>query len=109
MLQLHRLSPQPNIDRRHDLLDGAETICLMRPSVPWEVEQLVTGQKTPRTSVDDLFIGREGWLWPATGIVEQDFDCRAINNIQSDDIAAAVAPYLKRGRVEHKDVFKRFA
>ena len=90
MLQLHRLAAQPDIDSRHDLLDRAETIGLLRPSVPREVHQLVTGQETPGSPVNDLFVGRGRRAWPSTGIIEQYFDRRAVDDVEPDDVTAAV-------------------
>src|SRR5207237_4583043 len=81
VLQLHRLAAQRNIDRRHDLLDRAETVRLVRPWVPREVHQLVAGQETPRSPVNDLFVGRGRWPGPPTGIIEQHFDRRAVDNV----------------------------
>ena len=109
MLQLHRLAAQRNIDRRHDLLDRAETVRLVRPWVPREVHQLVVGQETPRSPVNDLFVGRGRWPGPPTGIIEQHFDRRAVDNVEPDNLAAEVTAYFECGRVEHKDVFKRLA
>src|SRR6516164_5113056 len=48
-------------------------------------------------------------LRPPPGVVDQHFNCRPVDDIQPDDLAAAVAAYLKGGCIEHEDVLERLA
>src|SRR5262249_27587080 len=92
MLQLHRLAAQCDIDRSPDLADWAETVRLMRPRVPRQINQLVARQETPRPPVNDLLVSGGRRPRPPT--------CRTIDDIESDDIAATVAAQFKGCRVE---------
>ena len=102
MLQLHHLAPQRDVDRHHDLLDRTEAIGLVRARVARQVEQLVAGQQPPRPAVNHLLVGRRRRLRPAPGVVDQHLDRGAVDDIETDDFAAAVAAQLERRRIEHQ-------
>jgi hypothetical protein len=59
--------------------------------------------------VYDLLVRRGRRLRPTPSIVEQHLDGRAIDDIEADDVAPAVAAYLKCRGVEYKYIFKGLA
>ncbi len=109
VLQLHRLPPQRDVDGHDDLLDRAEAVGLVRARVARQVEQLVAGQQLPRPAVDHLLEGRRRRPRAAPGLVEQELDRGAVDDIETDDLAAAVAAQLERRRIEHQNVFEQLA
>ena len=109
MLQLHHLAAQADVDRHHDLLDRAEAIGLMRPLIARQIEKLVGRQQFPRPPVNDLLIGRGRRLRAAAGLVDQQFDRGAIDDIETDNVAAAVAPQFESRGVEHQEILKELA
>ncbi len=59
--------------------------------------------------MDDLLIGRRRRLRPPPGVVDQHLDRRAVDNIERNDLTAAIAADLESWCVEHQDILEHLA
>jgi hypothetical protein len=81
----------------------------MRPSVSRQVKQLIRGQKSPRAAMNDLFIS---WRWrprAPTGIIDQYFDRRTVDNVETDNVTATVASHFETRRIQHQQIFEQLS
>jgi hypothetical protein len=85
-----------------------------RPDISGERAQYAVADATilgkhPRPAVDDLLKGRRGRSGPTSGAVDQHLDSAAVDNIQPNDVAAAIFADLQRSRIKHEHVFQENA
>ncbi len=104
VIELGDRPAQPDVDVHHHLLDRAEAVGVVGATVARSVEQLVGGQEPPGAAVDHLLVGRRRRPRPAAGVVDEELDRRAVDDIEADDVAAAGAPDLEGRRVDRQEV-----
>src|SRR6516162_10273961 len=59
--------------------------------------------------MDHLLVSRCRRLRPPPGVVDQHLNRRTVDNVEADNLAAAVAAYLEGGCIEYQDVLERLA
>src|SRR3954468_3467653 len=109
VLQLCELAAQPDMDGHHNRLDRREAVGLVRARVAWRVDQFVRCEQLPRAAVHHLLEGRGRRARAAAGVVDQQLQRGAVDDIEPDDVAGAVAADFQRRRVDDEQVFEQFA
>ena len=72
-------------------------------------EELVGGEEAPGEAVDHLLIGGRRRTRAAAGVVDQELDRRAVDDIEADQFAGAVMAELEGRRVEHEKILEERA
>ncbi len=81
----------------------------MRPLVARQIKEVFRSQQSPGTSVNDLLVSRRRGLRSSAGVVDQHFDCGAVDDVETDYLAGTVAAQLEGWSIQDQQIFEEFA